>query len=81
MTGLISSKEEFIFALKTETSQQALVETRPGDHSEVDREVNLGEISGEVTDARLMMKSKFWNILKIEFPPCSRRISPLHFEL
>ena len=56
MTGLISSKEEFIFALKTKTFQQALVKTWPGDHREVDREVNLGEISGKITDARLILK-------------------------
>ena len=58
------SREEVIFALETQTSQQAQVEARPGDHRDVDREVNLGEISGKITDARLMMKSKFWNILK-----------------
>ena len=56
MTGLISSKEEFIFALKTQTPQQALVKSRPGDHSEVDWEVNLGEISFKITDARLILK-------------------------
>ena len=50
------SGEEVIFALETETSQQAQVEAGPGDDSDVDRKVNLREISGKITDARLMLK-------------------------
>ena len=51
------SWEEFIFPREAKTSQQAEVEAGPGDHSEVDREVNLRQISGEVTDTRLKIKT------------------------
>ena len=63
------SRVEVIFALETKTSQQAEVEAGPGDDRDVDWKVNLREISGKITDARLMLKYidiryKCWNILR-----------------
>lgn len=53
------SREEIKFPLKTKTFHQGLVKTWPGDDTDVDWEVNIGEISGEVTDTRLILKCKF----------------------
>ena len=52
-----STNESGPDCLETETSEQAEVGAGPGDHRDVDREVNRGEISGKITDARLMVKS------------------------
>ena len=47
------SWEEFILPREAKAPEQAEVKAGPGDHSEVNREVNLREISGEVTDTSL----------------------------
>ena len=64
---IVLPREEVIFSIKAELSQQTVIEPRPAGEGEVDREVDLWQLSREVTDGRLRMRKlenfTEWNVL------------------